>query len=274
MYLLYLDESGHPHDPNSQFFVLAGFSIFERQTHWLDQAIEPIAARFNATESKLVEFHGGPMRTGKDGWFEIPPADRVQAVVDIFECIKDASGKSSIAINLFAVVIEKSLIRPDQLLERAFEIVSSEFDKQLGRLFLRKNPQRGLIILDRSSYELQIQSLSNTYKTVGHTNGKLRNLAETPLFLDSKASRLIQAADLIAYWTFRRYQALDDRGFKIIEPLFCRINGQVSGLVEIITEETRNRIAAIPAHAHPFPLASGKASAPNTGTQKRLDPAE
>lgn len=34
--ILYLDESGHSHDPSSDFFVLAGFSIFERQTHWLE----------------------------------------------------------------------------------------------------------------------------------------------------------------------------------------------------------------------------------------------
>ncbi|MGN6318255.1 DUF3800 domain-containing protein [Trinickia sp.] len=33
MHLLYLDESGHPDDPNSEFFVVAGFSVFERQTH-------------------------------------------------------------------------------------------------------------------------------------------------------------------------------------------------------------------------------------------------
>ncbi|WP_413786047.1 DUF3800 domain-containing protein (plasmid) [Agrobacterium sp. rho-13.3] len=34
LHLLYLDESGHSHDLSSDFFVLAGFSIFERQTHF------------------------------------------------------------------------------------------------------------------------------------------------------------------------------------------------------------------------------------------------
>ncbi len=48
MYLLYADESGSIDDPNGDFFVLAGISIFERQTHWLDQKIETVAQRFNA----------------------------------------------------------------------------------------------------------------------------------------------------------------------------------------------------------------------------------
>lgn len=39
MYLFYADESGTANSSHEPFFVLAGFSIFERQTHWLDQEI-------------------------------------------------------------------------------------------------------------------------------------------------------------------------------------------------------------------------------------------
>lgn len=49
LHLPCLDESSHSHDPSSDFFVLAGFSIFERQTHWLEAQIDPIAARFSST---------------------------------------------------------------------------------------------------------------------------------------------------------------------------------------------------------------------------------
>ena len=58
MHLLYLDESGHPNDPATEFFVLAGFSVFERSMHWLDSAITPIAARFNPACPSDIEFHG------------------------------------------------------------------------------------------------------------------------------------------------------------------------------------------------------------------------
>lgn len=37
LHLLYLDESGHSHDASSGFFVLAGFSIFGRETlGWME----------------------------------------------------------------------------------------------------------------------------------------------------------------------------------------------------------------------------------------------
>ncbi|MGN6231165.1 MAG: DUF3800 domain-containing protein [Trinickia sp.] len=50
----------------------------------------------------------------------------------------------------------------------------------------------------------------------------MRNLAEVPLFLDSKASRLIQMADIVAYWIFRYFQSGDSRGFEVIRCARCR----------------------------------------------------
>ena len=108
---------------------------------------------------------------------------------------------------------------------------------------MKKNPQRGLVILDKSSYEEKIQTLSHVFKHVGHANGQLRNFAEVPLFLDSKASRLIQMADLIAYWIFRHYQSGDQRGYNLIKPYFARYGvGPVSGLCCHVTPETDARL--------------------------------
>ncbi|MGI4984420.1 MAG: DUF3800 domain-containing protein [Janthinobacterium lividum] len=41
---MHLDESGSPGDLNTPFFVLAGFSVFERQTHWLECSLDAIEA--------------------------------------------------------------------------------------------------------------------------------------------------------------------------------------------------------------------------------------
>ena len=93
MHLLYLDESGHPNYPATEFFVLAGFSVFERSMHWLDSAITPIAARFNPACPSDIEFHGAPMRGGKEYWRDIAAADRVQAVVDVLALLGDQQMK-------------------------------------------------------------------------------------------------------------------------------------------------------------------------------------
>ncbi|MGB0671817.1 MAG: DUF3800 domain-containing protein [Rhodospirillales bacterium] len=71
------------------------------------------------------------------------------------------------------------------------------------------NTQRGLVVLDESSYETSIQSLARDFRTDGHRWGQLYNLSDVPLFVDSKATRMIQWADLVAY-AMRRYYEYGD----------------------------------------------------------------
>jgi len=249
VYLLYLDESGHVDDPSTDFFVLAGFCIFERQTHWLESNIEPVAGRFSPTCPGSLEFHGAPMRAGKDEWKGVRPEDRVQAVVDILSLLADRQLK----LKVFASVIEKLGVSADSILKRSFENVAVQFDRYLYKLHIKKDPQRGLVIFDKTSYEKRLQALSQVFKHQGHTTGKLRNFAEVPLFLDSKASRLIQMADLIAYWIFRYFQSSDDRGYRLIEPYFYRHRGECLGLNASITRETADRLRSLPPPKYPFP---------------------
>jgi hypothetical protein len=65
MYLLYADESGSVGDSKQQFFVLAGFCVFERQGYWFAQELDKIAARFNPADPVSLELHGNPMHSGK-----------------------------------------------------------------------------------------------------------------------------------------------------------------------------------------------------------------
>lgn len=256
VHLLYLDESGHPHDPNTNFFVLAGFAVFERSTHWLESRINPVAARFNPQDPSAVEFHGSPMHSAKENWAGVAPADRVQAVVDVLAVL----GNPQLKLRVFASVIEKSTVPADQILERAFEGVAHQFDQYLADMWARRrDPQRGLVVCDKASYEQKFQALSSLFKHQGHTLGRLRNFAEVPLFLDSKASRLIQMADLIAYWIFRYYQSKDNRGFSLIEPSILRRANQRVGLVASITPETETALQAIQPHRYPFPTPTSAA---------------
>ncbi|WP_302850064.1 DUF3800 domain-containing protein [Sphaerospermopsis torques-reginae] len=98
------------------------------------------------------------------------------------------------------------------------------------RLHKHKNTQRGIIIFDKSTYETTIQSLAIDFRTIGYQWGVIRNFAEVPLFLDSKASRLIQLADIIAYYIFRYFEKGDNTFYSIIEPRFDAEGGIVHGL--------------------------------------------
>ena len=192
MHLLYVDDSGHPDDPNQDWFVLAGVSIFERQGYWLAEKLETIAARFNQADSSSIELHGAEMRNGK-AWRQVKPADRVLAITDSLSVLAGSHSSNRI----FAVAVQKGSLSTQDPVEYAFEQLSSRFDQYLRRLHLQGDTQRGLMVFDRKDGERRIQQLAAEFRTVGHSWGVLTNLAEVPVFLDSKASRLLQLADLV-----------------------------------------------------------------------------
>jgi hypothetical protein len=228
MHLLYCDESGHPNDPNQRHFVLAGVCFFERQTYWISSELDKIASKINPADPKSIEFHGSPMFSGRGVWRKYPKTERLQLIKDCLS-ILTTSHKDNI---IFACIVNKSVISPKDPVEYCFEQLSSRFDHFLQRKHRANNTQRGVIIFDKSTYESTIQNLAIDFRTIGHTWGVLNNLAEVPLFLDLKASRLIQLADLIAWSVFRNYESADDQFLSIIKPRFDIAGGITHGLYE------------------------------------------
>lgn len=111
---------------------------------------------------------------------------------------------------MFGAAIHKASVSPNEPMEYAFEQVCNRFDKFLGR-HLSGETQRGLIILDETTYETSLH-----FRVDGHRWGKFYDLADVPFFVNSKATRLIQYADLIAYALRRYYEEGDSNYFDII----------------------------------------------------------
>ncbi len=167
------------------------------------------------------------MLSGKKQWRRYLKEEREQAILDALRLVKSHPSN-----RVFASVIRKSSISPLDPVNVAFEQLASRFDYYLRRLHKSDNPQRGLVIFDKSTYETTLQALATDFRTEGHTWDKIRNFAEVPLFLDSKASRLIQLADLIAFAIFRYFEAGDDRFYSVVRPCFDAEGGIVHGLYE------------------------------------------
>ena len=115
-------------------------------------------------------------------------------------------------------------------MELAFEDLCSRFDRYLGRLRGEGERQRGLVILDESAHETTLQRMAREFRTLGTRWGVIRNLADTPLFVDSRASRVVQLADHVAYAVFRRYNSHDAQYFDVMAPKFDSSEGVVHGL--------------------------------------------
>ena len=227
MYLLYADESGSPADPTQQHFVLAGISVFERKAHWLSLELDKIAARFSSSDPDSVELHGNPMLAGRKFWRQFPKRDRLEAIKDALRLIDGRYYR------VFASVVNKAAISPDDPIRATFQQLVSRFDHFLAREHTHfNNTHRGLVIFDKTSKEGPIQTLARDFKTIGHDWGTLRNMAEVPAFIDSQATRLIQLADLVAYALFRKYERNDTQFSDILETKYDYFGGIRHGLHE------------------------------------------
>jgi hypothetical protein len=191
MHVLYLDDSGSVQNPSDRHIVLAGLSVFERSPHWLSGKLDAIAEKVWPDNPTGVEFRGTDIIGGKKHWRGVMREDRERAYVDALSIISNYHG-----VRLFGAVVHKASVSPRDPMEVAFEHIASRFDRMLGRLYKGGDTQRGLIVLDKSTYETSLQGLATTFRTKGHQWGQLHNLSEVPLFVDSKATRMVQFADL------------------------------------------------------------------------------
>ena len=135
------------------------------------------------------------------------------------------------------MAVHKQQRSPDDPVEYAFEEICNRFDLLLRRKYNREgrnadSAQRGLVIMDESkNYESVLQNLARKFRVQGARWGKLRNLAEVPLFVDSQASRIVQIADLVTWAVWRRYEHRDTRYFDKIVSMFDSEGGTLHGLV-------------------------------------------
>lgn len=235
MYILYLDESGSATNVDEEYFVLAGIATFERQVHFLGKQLDEIALDYSSIAPQDLEFHASKIYNGNEApWSGMPRHDRNILYNKILKVIAGSHESTK----LFACVIHKPSFPGQDPVLKAFEQLCSRFDLMLQRLYYEGNNHRGMIVFDKTSYEEGLQGLTSEFHRHGTQWGKLKNIVEVPLFVDSKASRLIQLADHIAHAVFRRYQAKDTRFFDPICPRFDRNQGKIHGLVHIHRIET------------------------------------
>ena len=230
MHLLYLDESGSASDPALDYFILAGVSFFERATHWVEQRLNDVVSEITSGDIHDIELHGSPMHGGRGQWRKVKPEVRRKAISD---ALMAGIGNYQFA-HVFAAVIKRDTCGTNDVVELAFEEISRRFDLYLAALHRKQDTQRGIIIFDKCSTENRIQKLARDFKYTGHARGLTRNYAEVPMFLDSKASRLIQLADLAAYAIFRHYQFGDSTYYDLIKNRIHSSGGIKHGLYECI----------------------------------------
>lgn len=228
MYILYVDDAGSVGNPEERHYVLGGVALFERQIWHLEQWLESVATRTALPEPETLEFHGNEMLSGTKRWRALRGKERRAAVIiEALGGFGDLKGRAV----LFGIVVHKAAISPRDPIEFAFEQLCMRFDHFLRRTKRDEQAQRGLIVVDRSTRETRLQSLVTEFRRRGHQWGMLRNVVDVPFFVDSKATRAIQFADLVSYALWRRFEKNDDQFFSVIRSHFDQTGGVVHGLL-------------------------------------------
>lgn len=126
---------------------------------------------------------------------------------------------------LFAECIDKIHFDPSKskknVDEQAFEQVVSRFQHYLSRTDIRSNEKRyGLLIHDNNeTVAKQHTQLMKRFLKKGTLWTKIDNIIETPLFVDSQLTSMVQVADLCAY-ALRRY--LEKNEEELLELIISR----------------------------------------------------
>jgi hypothetical protein len=213
MYLLYLDDAGSPGNASETYFVLGGLCVFEAQVDWFTREVDKLGAEFNAVEPEDIEFHASEIFSRRGApWNKLSSDEARGTLKSVLQVVNNSYNTTC----LFACAIDKRAYPGQDPVEMAFEDLCRRFDLFLSRLKSAGDTQRGMIILDKT--------------TLGTQWGSLKNIADTPFFVDSRASRLVQIADHVAYSVFRRYNSGDAQYFDIIAHRFDASENIIHGL--------------------------------------------
>lgn len=253
MYSLYLDGSGT--HGGSPVFILAGVALHEQDAYHLQQRFEaPLSDLPQGSDPRDFELHAAemksPTRFRDSPWQHVawPTRRRIlqrgYRALRSYECID-----STFPCTFFGAVVERSYRDHE---ERAWEEVLHKFDEMLERQARATGEhQRGIVIHDRSSTERRVQSWADKWRQLSGRIGILTHMTDVPFFSDSKASRLLQAADFVS-WALWRYYGLKDRDEKWIKPLWDQFDsdgGKMHGLIHVSRSYRRGQCECPPCKA-------------------------
>ena len=238
MFLLYVDESGNHKNPNDDYFVLGAVAIYETQAFFLSQGFDNIQNNWIPGTPDPIEFHSAEiLNHNGEPWHSLGRKKCEQILYELCDAMTSITDR---ALYLFGVAVHKDSFPKDDPVEKAFYELCGHFDKfieQTNYSLEKTEKNRGLIILDSSRYRGHLDKLLLEYRKKGGTKfGRVRNFADAPAFADSRTTRLLQAADLVAYSIFRRYERGDARFLDRLISRFQQSDGVIHGLMHLVSK--------------------------------------
>lgn len=204
MYLAYLDESGSHGRLHNSAYVLAGVVVHEGDVARLEHDLTAVLRRHLADDVDDYEIHAAeihrPKRDADSPWQGLDGETRATILADLITAL--AAFEPEDPRRLFE--LHGALAEPDSPgRERdAYETILNGIDDAVTR---NGGGERMIAISDVSDHERQIQIDAAEWRRVVGRLGRLDRMVDVPLFTDSRSSRALQCADLVAWALWRRF---------------------------------------------------------------------
>jgi len=228
LFLLYLDDSGSVMNADQEYLVLGGICVSEHKVNELTQAMDELAARYNATEPDSVEFHASEIFSGNSKpWDSLKrPDQRREVLKEVLRVFKTTDPS---ACALACRVHKKSFPDRDPM-EIAFFDLCLWFANYLqARHSSSRIDEKGIIFLDESTYETSLRQIARDYRRRAWVAGSGRYILDGPHFVKSRTTRCVQIADHVAYSVFRYFHAQDNSYLSVILNCFQSDGNKLQG---------------------------------------------
>jgi hypothetical protein len=222
--LTYVDESY-----TKDRYYLAGVAVHHDAMRSLENAISTVVKDASVAYPGVresSELHGHPLFHGKEDWEKLAPRQRISVYNKVFAAI--ASHDVKIFLRGLDIPSQhRRYIRPDPphsvVLQHLLERVNS---------YAASTGQAALIIADEiQEHDRHRKDLTDfrEYGTPGYLSSTLPRIVDTIHFAPSHHSRLLQAADLVAFLHRRRqtHVETDPRAAKANAALWSRIESVI-----------------------------------------------
>jgi hypothetical protein len=235
MYVLYADESGRSglYDASQPYHILGGLAFHDSEwTNIERELIAEIDAIVPQPRLPDWEIHMAHLFHGKGHFKAMPRSTRD----DIVECVLNLFARHR--MTLFMMVIDKAAhiaryywpVPPAKL---AYEFMIERFELYLHR----QTDKVGMIVSDeQKGEEKTIRAAHESYRRRGTSQLRIDYVIETPFFVPSHNSWMIQIVDVATFWCNRYLRTRAAGGatpapWVRLEPYLDRSpTGQVVGL--------------------------------------------
>ena len=226
VYLCFVDESNH-----GDFFGFAAVVADEFATKSLTDSLNGIMRQVvvDWAVPPTTEIHAYPLFHGTEEWSGVPARARIGIYKKVLTAVVSTENLRILLRGVSASRLKDRQDRNRYPVRFPPEQIAFQHVLQRANEIARKEGTYALVIADNRSDRERHRERFALYQTVGtpgvYMHTKLANLLDTVHFAPSNRSRMLQAADVLAF-TYRRCRTSkepDDRAQRVMDEAWAEI---------------------------------------------------